>query len=205
MYTLDPVDEIQSHMLGVIAGIMTHYCLNPAQVESRYEYILSLTPNDITTTYIMVDEPTVEPTAPVSEVNDLSPVSAGRSWADYDTSDDDVSDNQGCSQETTSEHPLAICNNENPDVGDDQTSDGPEYVRNRREFCAIMHKKIRICPRYSTCIDIACGNFHVKPEHICPHVTRGIYCDTEGCDLIVIRACRKGKRCNDSECSFRHT
>ena len=80
----------------------------------------------------------------------------------------------------------------------------PIYVTTRREFCNTMHKGIKICPKYSTCTNAECKHFHIESKYICPHVTRGSYCDHNECELIVIRACRKGKRCNDADCSFRH-
>jgi hypothetical protein len=80
----------------------------------------------------------------------------------------------------------------------------PLIVTTRREFCNAMQNGIKICPRYSTCVNPHCKSFHVPSDRICPHVTRGSYCENSQCDLIVIRACRKGKRCNDSGCSFRH-
>lgn len=141
MYAFDPVDEIQSHMLGVIAGLMTSYSLNPAHVEARFEYIMSLAPNDVTNTYITADEPIVGPETPILEIKDLSPVFAGCSWANYNTDDDDFICYQDSNQETTSEHSLDTHYSETSDIGDNQESDGPAYVCNRREFCAIMHKK----------------------------------------------------------------
>jgi len=78
------------------------------------------------------------------------------------------------------------------------------YVTTRREFCTAMGKGLKICPRYSTCTDRHCKNFHIEPQYICPHVTRGSYCDQSECELIVIRPCRKGKHCNDPKCSFKH-
>lgn len=199
MTTLDPIDEIQSHILGVLTGLMISYNLNPDQVKARYDYILSLSPQDISNVYQSPSQPTGE-----IDVNNLTPLSAGRSWGDYnddieasiDSNDylmdiDDVGSESIVSEESIESE----VSNETPDT---------IYVSTRKEFCSTMQKGIRICPRYSTCKDAFCKNFHVKDEHICPHVTRGSYCDTEGCDLIVIRACRKGRKCNDSECSFRH-
>ncbi len=80
----------------------------------------------------------------------------------------------------------------------------PIYVSTRRDFRKIMNEGVKICPRYSSCVDSDCKNFHILPEHLCPHNPRGSYCDRDDCDLIVIKPCRRGRRCNDSECSFRH-
>lgn len=79
------------------------------------------------------------------------------------------------------------------------------YVESRRDFCLALGKGKKICPSYSSCTDQSCKHFHIRSEFICPHVSRGSsFCEEEDCELIVIRACRKGKRCNDAKCSFRH-
>lgn len=80
----------------------------------------------------------------------------------------------------------------------------PMYVNSRREFCEAINRGVKICPRYSSCDNESCERFHIRSDRICPHVIKGNYCNEDGCDLIVIRPCRKGKRCNDPECSFRH-
>lgn len=192
MYTLDPVDDIQSHMLGVIAGLMTSYNLNPAQVQARYEYILTLSQDEISRSYDeplavqpQVENPQVESTA----FHKLEPINSNKTWADYsDDEDDDMysSNNEELSNDEEGEYNATL------------------FVSTRKQFCDTMQKGIKICPRYSTCSNSDCKNFHVKEEHICQHVTRGSYCDDNTCELIVIRACRKGNKCKDSECSFRH-
>lgn len=84
-------------------------------------------------------------------------------------------------------------------------SEGPLYVETRREFCLALGSGKKICPSYSSCVDPSCSYFHIRSEFICPHVSRGSsFCEEEGCELIVIKACRKGKRCNEPSCSFRH-
>lgn len=81
----------------------------------------------------------------------------------------------------------------------------PLYVETRRDFCLALGNKKKICPSYSSCTEPSCGYFHIRPEFICPHVSRGSsFCEEDGCELIVIRACRKGKNCNAEKCSFRH-
>jgi hypothetical protein len=80
----------------------------------------------------------------------------------------------------------------------------PVYVSTRREFCNAMSKGIKICPRYSNCRNNRCKHFHIEQQYICPHVTRGAYCEQGNCELIVIRPCRKGSKCRDPECSFKH-
>lgn len=90
-----------------------------------------------------------------------------------------------------------------PDVDSEQCH-RPVYVSTRREFCNAMSKGIKICPRYSNCRNNKCKHFHIEQQYICPHVTRGAYCEQGNCELIVIRPCRKGPKCRDPECSFRH-
>lgn len=90
---------------------------------------------------------------------------------------------------------------------EDGSSDGEHeimYVETRREFCLALSNGKKICPSYSSCSNDKCKHFHIQPQFVCPHVTRGSYCDEDDCELIVIRACRKGRRCTDDLCSFRH-
>ena len=191
MYSLDPVDDIQSHMLGVITGLMSSYNLNPVQVQARYEYIMSLSDNEITHSYQEpnVQEPIVEEQTTLN-FESLKPIANSKSWADYSDEDNYIED-ENSSEDTE-------------DLTSDDQDSSPLFVSTRKQFCATMQKGIKICPRYSTCCDTECKSFHVKDEHICQHVTRGSYCDNNECELIVIRACRKGNKCKDSECSFRH-
>lgn len=152
MDTIDYIDEIQSHVLGIIVGLMNSYHITPKHVAGRFEYIQTLNSEQISSYY----------------------------------------DNE------LPAHP-------EPEVAQSvEVEEEPTYVSTRRQFCSAMQKGLRICPRYANCEDVKCKNFHVLAEYICPHVTKGSYCDQEGCELIVIRACRKGKNCNDPECSFRH-
>lgn len=44
MYKLNYLDEVQSHILGVITTLMINYNLNPGQVTARYEYLTSGVP-----------------------------------------------------------------------------------------------------------------------------------------------------------------
>ncbi len=163
MYSLDYIDEIQSHVLGLITGLMISYNLNPLQVKGRYEYIQSLDPTELTSKY----ESPVQ--SELDRINSISSMSESSSWSDSEDSNDDVI-----------------------------------YVSTRREFVNAIQAGTKICPRYSTCSDNNCKNFHIKPEHICIHNNQGAYCSVEDCSLIVIKACRKGKKCKDTDCSFRH-
>lgn len=167
------IDEVQSHILGVAAGLLVSYGLTPAQLETRYDYIRSLSQDQITNMY---ETSTDCAECNQDELKPLPPLSPSSLWGDYELEEDANSDSK----------------------------DDILYVTTRRDFCMMMQKGIKICPRYSSCEQIQCSNFHIQPEYICSHANKGSYCDIEGCDLIVIRPCRKGKKCSDADCSFRH-
>ena len=155
------LDQVQIHILGIVAGLMRSYDLNLQQVAAQFEHSCSIDSKDW---------------KPLIYKEMLS--------EDVQTS------NPSEEYETISE--------------EDSSEESPLYVSTRREFCMFLSKQVKICPKYSTCQDPVCKNFHVLEEYICPHVSKGNYCEQEGCELIVIKACRKGKRCNDPKCSFRH-
>lgn len=180
-------DEIQSHMLGVIVGLMTNYELTPEQVKDRFDYVASLNvrPNETYVEYKNNQNQTQE--------IEIKQEPEKMKWADF-SSDEELL------MEASSED-----SDESSDSGLSQESDDLKvYVKTRREFCTAMSSGIKICPNYSNCKKNECKNFHIKQKYICDHHTRGSYCDNSDCDLIVIRPCRKGKRCHDPECSFRH-
>ncbi len=85
-------------------------------------------------------------------------------------------------------------------------SDLPEkiFVSSRREFTHALNKGIKICPKYSSCTNPTCTYFHIAPEYLCPHNPKNNYCSHDGCDLIVIKPCNRGRQCSDANCSFRH-
>ena len=169
-------DEVQSHILGVVVSLMSNYNLDINQVNDRLEYVKSLE-TDPGTTYVEYKNKEV-----AENKNQDSPqqeIQKKRiSWADEDDSE------------------LVIMEN--------IESDSKTSVRTRKEFCHAMSNNIKICPSYTNCSKEDCTNFHINPQYICPHYTKGSYCDHPSCELIVIRPCRKGKRCNDAGCSFRH-
>ncbi len=135
----DYIDEVQSHMLGLVVSIMSNYHLTFKHVQDRFEYV------------------------------------------------NQVSDAEEAPVENTPEPKKNLL-----------------YVSHRREFRDALSKGIKICANYMDCSSNNCTKFHVKKEHLCPHAGRDNYCDQDDCDKIVIKACRKGARCNDSSCSFRH-
>ena len=212
MYALDPVDEIQSHILGVITGLMSSYNLNPAQVQARYEYVLSLQESDINRSYQPISDDSTECESsgeePCSTISgsisweNFPSLDKSKSWADYS---DDEEENLMVENTIRAYSNQTQLSSDDTDEVEDEVEDCiPIFVSTRKQFCNTMQQGVKICPRYSTCHDSECKNFHIKEKHICQHVNRGSYCDTVGCELIVIRACRKGKKCKDSECSFRH-
>lgn len=189
------INDIQSHMLNLAVSILINYNISFDHFTQRYEYMHSEHVNYIKQCHQRQQEyqeqhkqefqqdNLVEEQNQQSEAKDetlqsnTSSMSSVGSWLDIQQE----SENKKC-----------------------QSDEGPLYVSTRRDFCCALQNGIRICPRYSNCLNSDCKNFHIKEQFICPHVTKGSYCDVEGCNLIVIRACRKGKKCNDKNCSFRH-
>lgn len=78
------------------------------------------------------------------------------------------------------------------------------YVAHRREFRDALSKGLKICSNYMNCSNNNCERFHVLEENLCPHAGKSNYCDDNACEKIVIKACRRGTKCNDNSCSFRH-
>lgn len=184
------IDEIQSHILGVIVGLMNNYQLTSEQVQDRFEYVASLElyPN---TTYI--DYKNQQTQTQEEEFTQEEPTRLV--WADLSSEEEDAAILDFEPEVSSSDS----------DVDTVQASTQTKIqVKTRREFCAAMSNGIKICPKYANCNKDHCKNFHIKQKYICSHNTRGSYCDNNDCELIVIRPCRKGKRCHDSECSFRH-
>ncbi len=181
MYELHFIDEVQSHILGVISGLMLNYGLNPLHVRERYEYVKSVSSNE---TYPVYHS---EVSTASNEESQNSSLSSTDDYISHSTSSS--MDNDSLESEMSDDNDYQVI---------------PLYVSTRRQFCDAMNKGIKICPRYSTCENQTCRHFHIESRFICPHVTRGSYCDVSTCELIVIRPCRKGRRCNDPDCSFKH-
>ena len=188
------LDNVQRHILGVIIGLMSSFGITPEHTRVTFEYFANNEyDGDAAVMYAPVDQ-TSKHTTEKKHVPISSP-----SWADMCDDDD-----QYCKQSEKSEPNDITDSNDSDSIVSLGMGTTPVYVSTRGQFCTAMQKRIRICPRYSTCVNTECENFHIKPEHICPHVVRGSYCDNKECELIVIRPCRKGKKCTNSECSFRH-
>ncbi|KAG7394176.1 hypothetical protein PHYBOEH_005570 [Phytophthora boehmeriae] len=185
MNTIAPIDEVQNHMLGMIISIMNNYGLTPEHVVLRQNYLQSLSPEELM-------------------------YSQQQSYFDYKM-DSDGSVEEHVEEQVGSESPSEVeavaQDYTKPKSWADICESEPRekiFVSTRREFCDTMSKGVRICPRYATCERDGCDKFHILSQHICTHVTRGSFCEHQDCEKIVIRACRKGRKCSDLECSFRH-
>lgn len=78
------------------------------------------------------------------------------------------------------------------------------WIESRRDFRDKLDNGLKICPNYYECFDDECGCFHVKKEFICNHAVDNNYCNDYSCTKIIIKKCRKGNKCKDNKCSFRH-
>ncbi len=214
-------DEIQYHILGVIRMMMQSYCLTLEQVKEHMDFVNMVPPEYIVCNYDeFIDKcqdwdyakmrsdhqspsSSVEPMDNEIEMEDVCSLSdtndSARSVDTYDSlhstesyEDCEMYEGESGGEETSSEN----YNSEKNKI---------IYVKTRREFCSVMSKGIKICPRYSSCEDEHCKNFHIKNQHLCPHNPKSSYCDHDDCELIVIKPCRRGNHCKDPNCSFRHT
>jgi hypothetical protein len=187
-------DNAQMHMLGLIVSIMNNYGLQTIDIESyqinQSEASLHATADvfidnkdDLIIESVLVETNRGE-TPPLISNKDYSwttPNTVKHSWA----SDSGESDNNDTSESGT-------------------TPDKKIYVAHRRAFRDAISNGIKICSHYKDCSDEQCLRFHVLDENLCTHAGRNNYCDQSNCDKIVIKACRKGRRCTDTSCSFRH-
>lgn len=203
------LDNVQRHILDVIIGLMSSFRITPEHTRESFEYFANTyegydayADQAVNVPVQETDKPTSDQ-LPKSTPSQCSPLKVHtQSWADMCDDDNDyckISENSEKSEPSESTDPNDSDSTDSLGLGM-----SPVYVATRGQFCTAMQNRIRICPRYSTCTDNKCNNFHIKPEYICPHVVRGSYCENKECELIVIRACRKGKKCTNSECSFRH-
>ncbi len=203
------LDVVQTHMLGLIVSIMNNYGLTEDHVAqqikynyeeevNRYAAVLSdSNEEDLELHYEnsvyneSTDEDTPIPLTPVAtEVKTTfafktNPFSS--SWASDDEEDE-------CEIKPF----IPIIKKDN------KSNTKKMYVAHRRDFRDALSSGTKICANYMDCADDECVRFHVLSENLCPHAGRNNYCSETHCDKIVIKACRKGKRCNDSTCSFRH-
>jgi hypothetical protein len=177
---------------------MSSFGITPEHTRVTFEYFAN-NAYDGYDAYDAVFAPVDQPKKPTTDNENLPMCTPSQSWADMCDDDD-----QYCKQSEKSENIDMTDSNDSDSIVSLGLGTSPVYVSTRGQFCTAMQNRIRICPRYSTCTNNQCENFHIKPEHICPHVVRGSYCDNKECELIVIRACRKGNKCKSSECSFRH-
>lgn len=189
-------DDVQSHMLGLIVSIMNNYSLQPTDVDTYFHGVTSYQTESIelndecpqqVTEYQTISSPlkgSDSEEAPLISIKEYAWATniVKRSWAS-ESEDSESGDH------VNALHP---------------ESDKKMYVAHRRAFRDAISNGIKICSHYNDCTDDHCLRFHVLRENLCPHAGRNNYCDHSSCDKIVIKACRKGRRCTDTSCSFRH-
>lgn len=200
------LDYVQIHMLGLIVNIMSNYGLTEEHIAQQLKYVYDdanqysaidsdsnddLVQSDTILDTVSVDSDTQIPIPVTPEAVKttfgfkINPFSS--SW----TSDDEDDEIKPF---------VPIIKNKNENKSDNKKM----YVAHRRDFRDALSSGTKICANYMNCVDDECVRFHVLSENLCPHAGRNNYCSETHCDKIVIKACRKGKRCNDSTCSFRH-
>lgn len=198
------LDNVQTHMAGLIVSIMNNYSLSVTDIVN-YIQCMENYQAPVDSDYVQYTPPSIE---------------SDPSHHDHDESEDSNASDQEVEQVSVST--LVFGNGPNyvhhswaSDAGSDvmdldiplldtPTEDKKMYVAHRRAFRDALSEGIKICSNYTECHDNHCKRFHVLSENLCPHAGRNNYCDHPNCDKIVIKACRKGRRCNDTSCSFRH-
>lgn len=199
------LDYVQIHMLGLIVNIMSNYGLTEEHITQQLKYVYDeanqYSAIDSDSNDDLVHSETILDTVSVDSDTDIPiPVTTEvvkttftfkttpflSSWASDDEEDDEIK-------------PFV------PTIKNENKSDNKKmYVTHRRDFRDALSGGAKICANYIDCTDDKCIRFHVLPENLCPHAGRNNYCSETHCDKIVIKACRKGKRCSDQSCSFRH-
>ncbi len=168
------LDQVQFNMLNLIVSIMNNYQLYPTDVDMQFYHTMEY--HSLQPSEAILTQPFEEPKDPLQEV-------IGQ--------DKYVQEATKSANSDTPSTPSAV-------------EDKKMYVDNRWAFRDALSADIKICPNYNRCTKDECRYFHVRQEHLCPHAGRNNHCDALLCDKIIIKACRKGRRCHDSECSFRH-
>lgn len=202
------LDHVQTHMLGLIVNIMSNYGLTEEHITqqlkhvyddaNQYSAIDSDSNDDLVHSDTILDTVSVNSDTQIPIPIPVTPEAVKTafafkinpflsSWASDDEDDD------------YEIKPFV------PTIKNENKSDNKKmYVAHRRDFRDALSSGTKICANYIDCTDDECVRFHVLPENLCEHAGRNNYCSESNCDKIVIKACRKGKRCNDPSCSFRH-
>lgn len=220
------LDHVQTHMLGLIVNIMSNYGLTEEHIahqlkiaygeSNQYNAVYSDSNEDVIDPDTILDTSSVDsdtqiPVTPeaVKTAFTFKINSFSSSWASDD--EDDIQDiktvNYVAKMQDNgyTEDQIDYALSYTGDVGyTAHQNDKKMYVAHRRDFRDALSSGTKICSNYMDCTDDECVRFHVLSENLCPHAGRNNYCSESNCDKIVIKACRKGKRCNDSTCSFRH-
>ena len=219
--TENELDHVQTHMLGLIVNIMSNYGLTEEHITQQLKYVYDETNqysaigsdsnDDLVHSDTILDTVSVDsdtqipiPVTPKAVKTDftfkINPFSS--SWASDDEEDiQDIKTVNYVSRMQDNGYTEEQIMNQ---LKYDEKNDKKMYVAHRRDFRDALSSGTKICANYIDCTDDECVRFHVLPENLCQHAGRNNYCSETHCDKIVIKACRKGKRCNDSTCSFRH-
>ena len=199
-------DSVKLHMLGLISNVMVWYHLLPNQVESSYnELIAHMSANNSSFHSFNSDEVDINDVDfnKPDDNDDATETKTPENIIDTEnlenTKTECVIDTKNIPEIETTE---TIENNKNTENNEDQLK--TIWVKTRREFRDKILDGFKICPRYSTCVDSECEYFHVKKENICNHSINDNYCNDNVCDKIIVKKCRRGNKCKDSSCSFRH-
>ncbi len=229
--SLEHLDHTQRHMLGLATQIMSWYGLTIAdlqesvsQYETQYSQFPDYTQCDHSSISVAVDEEEEEETkyefedygshdemlinsefndgplemvseplysAPITIISGTPNGERRRSWGSY--------------SDTPSDTPPSVIQPRSVSpVSNVRTPKPSTWICTRRDFRDKLISGTKICPKYSTCVDAACTNFHIEDQFICSHAASDNFCPESNCDKIVIKKCRNGRKCKDSTCSFRH-
>ncbi len=190
----EQLDDVKLNMLGLISNVMVWYQLSPKHVEISYNQLISQmnynqhhsdnTESGNVNVNVDNNDITVDVASNANITIDVTNVTI------------DVISSDGGPNTNVNE-------NDDIDIDVDMES-GLTWVKTRREFRNKLLDGFKICPNYSNCSDDECSKFHVKKEDICNHSISDNYCNDSICDKIIIKKCRKGNKCKDQSCSFRH-
>lgn len=182
------LDEVQYNMLGLVISIMNNYHLNIDHISNQLSYQQPpnyennlIQPMEEETEFVPINKSKpIDIVQAETKTSFVKMTNYAKAWGDSDSEDE-----------------VILSSKERP-------KNKKMFVSHRRAFRDALSNGNRICSQYNNCTDNNCKRFHVLDENLCPHAGRNNYCEDANCDKIVIKACRKGKRCNDKTCSFRH-
>ena len=222
---MDHLDQTQVHMLGLITQISFWYNISDEDIkQSRENYLLSYSnqqtqleqeynnEEDSQETVIETQESQTGNITKEPETSNITKEPETKSSKNWGSDDEDVDyefEELHDSDVSLSDHKIANSTENEEDQEYDSDSDNYStdsvkiWIKSRREFKERIGSGIKICPNYSDCELEECANFHIKPDYICDHAVDD-YCHNNQCEKIIIKKCRKGKKCKDNSCSYRH-